>query len=356
MKRIALLTIALICFSGTAIGQITIPETTLTSLIGSERTTTVIEFLDSPALQSIAAASGPNQTWDFTMVPTSDTTSLTQRYIQLPATLPGSGDPAFANADFAIQTDTDTAQVNLYYGVVSGNHTFYGSTFLGDFDGDGVDDELSTVYSPPSVIDVFPIQFSNAWSDSTSIVIAGLITSSIVITEVVVDGWGTLITPAGSVSALRVNRTQTTYNPILPDLRTTITNLNYLSNDGVFATIVQDVTGSIITAEYSTDGNQVGTSVERLDESVPNSFALTQNYPNPFNPSTKISFALPEASDVTLTVFSVTGREIATLASGQHAAGTYEVSFDASNLASGLYMYRLETNNFTETRLMSLVK
>ncbi len=89
---------------------------------------------------------------------------------------------------------------------------------------------------------------------------------------------------------------------------------------------------------------------------VPSSFSLSQNYPNPFNPSTMIKFALPKAGEVTLKVYNSLGKEVETLVSEQMNAGTYEVTFDASRLTSGIYFYRLSANGFTDTKKMMLVK
>ena len=89
---------------------------------------------------------------------------------------------------------------------------------------------------------------------------------------------------------------------------------------------------------------------------TPSTFALHQNYPNPFNPSTTIQYALPEDSELTLTIYDMLGREIARLVDEAQKAGTHTVRFDASHLASGTYIYRIETAQFTTTRQMILVK
>ncbi len=89
---------------------------------------------------------------------------------------------------------------------------------------------------------------------------------------------------------------------------------------------------------------------------VPDHYALNQNFPNPFNPSTKISFALPEAQNVKLVVHDIMGREVATLVNERRTAGTHQVEFDASSLASGVYFYKIEAGSFTETKKMLLVK
>ncbi len=85
-------------------------------------------------------------------------------------------------------------------------------------------------------------------------------------------------------------------------------------------------------------------------------FALEQNYPNPFNPSTTIRYSVKTSSDVKLTVFDVSGKEVAQLVKGTKEAGSYEVNFDATNLTSGVYVYRLTAGNYSETRKMMLVR
>ncbi|MCH8569415.1 MAG: BspA family leucine-rich repeat surface protein [Balneolales bacterium] len=97
------------------------------------------------------------------------------------------------------------------------------------------------------------------------------------------------------------------------------------------------------------------TSTEPASE-LPAVFSLNQNYPNPFNPTTNITFSLPESSQVTLEVYNLMGQRVATLANGYQAAGRHSVSFNATNLASGIYIYRLTAGNYIETKKMMLVK
>jgi len=97
-------------------------------------------------------------------------------------------------------------------------------------------------------------------------------------------------------------------------------------------------------------------SVEDEIVNLPKNLKLKQNYPNPFNPSTTINFSLPQATRVNLTVYNAIGREVATLVNGRLSSGTHSVVFDASSLASGLYIYRIEANNNTISKKMMLVK
>jgi len=85
-------------------------------------------------------------------------------------------------------------------------------------------------------------------------------------------------------------------------------------------------------------------------------YSLTQNYPNPFNPSTKISFTLPQSGYVKLTIYNLLGQVITTLVNEYKESGDYSYTFDAKNLNSGVYVYKLEANKFTQTRKMTLVK
>jgi hypothetical protein len=101
--------------------------------------------------------------------------------------------------------------------------------------------------------------------------------------------------------------------------------------------------------------NQSATSLH-TDSELPTEFFLSQNYPNPFNPSTSIHYSIPKKTHVTLTIFSITGQRVAELVNKTQAAGHYEVSFDASNLSTGTYLYRLSTQEDSKTRLMTFLK
>ena len=99
---------------------------------------------------------------------------------------------------------------------------------------------------------------------------------------------------------------------------------------------------------------EFSTSID--DEETPQAISLHQNYPNPFNPNTVISYNLPVSSSVSLKVFDMTGREVATLVNERKAAGLHTVRFEASELSSGVYIYKLETGGFQAIRKMLLIK
>jgi hypothetical protein len=96
-------------------------------------------------------------------------------------------------------------------------------------------------------------------------------------------------------------------------------------------------------------------AVEQIN-GLPEGFSLSQNYPNPFNPTTNIEYTIPEASFVQIKVFDILGNEVATLVNEEQSAGTYRADFTANNLASGLYIAKLQAGNYTKTIKMTLLK
>jgi hypothetical protein len=97
------------------------------------------------------------------------------------------------------------------------------------------------------------------------------------------------------------------------------------------------------------------TSIHRIDD-LPGTFALYPNYPNPFNPTTQIQFSLPQTTEVKLEVFSLLGQRLATLVNETRSMGEHTVSFDGKDLSSGVYVYRLVTPEFSQSKTMQLIK
>ncbi len=99
-----------------------------------------------------------------------------------------------------------------------------------------------------------------------------------------------------------------------------------------------------------------GTTGVNDKENVPAAFKLSQNYPNPFNPVTTINYSIPSNGNVQLKVYDILGREVASLVNETKTPGNYKVNFNANNLASGVYFYRLQAGNFIQTKKMILMK
>jgi hypothetical protein len=100
---------------------------------------------------------------------------------------------------------------------------------------------------------------------------------------------------------------------------------------------------------------EITASAAQESSHLPETFLLNQNYPNPFNPSTKISYSIPQSSFVTLKVYDILGKEIAALVNEEKQAGSYEINFDTKNLSSGIYFYRIQVGNYSDTKKFILL-
>jgi hypothetical protein len=98
------------------------------------------------------------------------------------------------------------------------------------------------------------------------------------------------------------------------------------------------------------------TDIFEKENNIPAKYYLSQNYPNPFNPTTLISYQLPITGHVTIKVYDILGKEVAKLVDGEKIAGNYKVTFNGSDLSSGIYFYQLRAKSFFETKKLILIK
>jgi hypothetical protein len=145
----------------------------------------------------------------------------------------------------------------------------------------------------------------------------------------------------------------------LGSVRWNVLNLSACINTGFLS--FSAIFDSMTALTYQTQWTGVGRGcdpigVTQLSNNTPAEFKLYQNYPNPFNPATTIRFDIPKTSNVRLTIYDALGREVETPVDREIKTGTYEVSWDARNYSSGLYFYKLITDEFVETNKMVLIK
>ncbi|HRE12183.1 MAG TPA: T9SS type A sorting domain-containing protein [Ignavibacteria bacterium] len=162
------------------------------------------------------------------------------------------------------------------------------------------------------------------------------------------SGFDTVVYMSGFTAATLSGRTVVNTNSVVnnaPDV------VGYRSGAGFDGGVLYSGTSALYY-----DGSPLLTGVEPVGGVIPSSFALQQNYPNPFNPATTIKFSVPKSGIVLLKVYDVAGREVASLISGELIAGNYKAEFNASQLGSGVYFYKLVADGFTETKKMILIK
>lgn len=219
-------------------------------------------------------------------------------------------------------------------------------------------------YRPYPVSAVFPITFGNKYwytftrydtlYDSTGRVDSANVSAGR--DTVTVDGYGTLKIPGHEFNCLRVKIDHVSYGD---------KEFMYMTREGAFVDITM-LSDQPDTGVVQCEGITVilGSSIVAVNgpQEIPRTFSLSQNYPNPFNPSTDIGYSLASTGTVTLKIYDILGREVATLVDGRQAAGTHHVVFDGSGLASGVYFYRLSVEAssrsaaFTAVNKMILLK
>ena len=145
------------------------------------------------------------------------------------------------------------------------------------------------------------------------------------------------------------------------DLNGAIYSLNFTGYDGSSATDVIFTSAEVLNSDglpinLQVIGGGFNTTPTDVKSDEPLIFQLNQNYPNPFNPTTRIKYSIAKNSFVSLIVYNIVGEKVTTLIEQQQYAGRYEVDWNASNLANGIYIYRVQAGNFVETKKMILLK
>jgi len=127
------------------------------------------------------------------------------------------------------------------------------------------------------------------------------------------------------------------------------------SEETGFIILTHNTAGSPDTVSVSGEGI-IMNAIDIVQEWIPKAYSLSQNFPNPFNPTTNIEFSIPRSEFVSLKIYSLLGQDVATLVSAKMNAGSYNYSWDAGTLSSGVYMYKLNAGNFSQTRKMILLR
>jgi hypothetical protein len=169
-------------------------------------------------------------------------------------------------------------------------------------------------------------------------------------------------------SNIHLSNGELTHNANLPLVSGSVTvQFNYTAGNSALIDTIW-ATGLATNSDNSTSGDDWNWAnskrvivrstigIKNISNELPENFSLSQNYPNPFNPATKIRFNLPKNSEVKLSVFDMSGKEVSVIINGSLNAGEYEADWNPADLASGIYFYTLKTADFSETKKMIFLK
>lgn len=182
------------------------------------------------------------------------------------------------------------------------------------------------------------------------------------ITAAILAPYAVLNFPSGVVTGQVIVRCffgagQMNLNLFTGTVNSNVNIVNFASLVSACQASMQGIVSNVPYSKAMVANSNPGTTTGVVRESsTPKEFALSQNYPNPFNPSTVIKYQIPKDGFVIVKVYDLIGREVATLVNGYKSAGDYSVNFNASKLASGMYIYQLRSNSMVSTKKMLLIK
>lgn len=357
--------------------QISLTNSSLNNFLNGEFTISQSVSTDAENILLLIDQTGPDQVWDFTTLTFDESFSaegIIETFTDISGS-PGAGDPHFdqathvSRAGFSFDGVIEGEEINFDF--LSYNYIIFNEdslTDLGSIQVDGDTDEVeTTIFNRPGIVNFkFPVNFEDTWQfeyESEIVSSFGSFTDDFNVTAEV-DGWGQIITPEGSFNVLRITRSEITN---FLGIETESLTIEFVNENGIPVATISTEEDPESPGEFdpeATDASVLNsvssgmpTSNEELISEVPNQIRLNQNYPNPFNPSTQITYELANPTNVSLDVYSITGEKIMTLVNNRfQQAGSHTVSFEASNLASGVYMYQLKTGNQVFTRKMTLIK
>ena len=361
----------------TAAAQITLTRNSIEVFFNSDfRVVSAMSF-DAEKIVELLEIKGADQIWDFTDLELEFTLVGDGRIKTFPSVDGTLGEEFehFGQATNVIRADIIIKETfegeefefnftNYEYSMLSDEEYILLGYVLTEF-ADPEEREIEGVIKkrPGQLMYKFPVTYGSTWESEyeEQTIFFGFDNRFDYTEEVVVDGWGELVTPYGTFEVLRVNRLKKM------DLGFTFIEsleVEFVNANGMpLATIEVDIefgTGEIDTeyAEASLSLILTGTSAPQdLAMELPERATLHQNYPNPFNPSTLISYDLAEASLVSLDIYSLTGtRVLSVIDNSYQSAGSHTVTVDASGLSSGVYIYQLRAGGQVFTRRMTLVK
>ena len=355
--RFAAIFLFTVILTSLALSQISFSSSDVQSMYAPGKSWRYLENSKLSTTLNVGTASSSAQSWTMPTITYTDTARMDN---VLPSSTPyASKFPRATHAQRAtFSGDGSTSTYYDFYRITADSVISLGDALR--LQGSGTD---TTEYSFQTHLTILlPLTYGGSSSYRDSIPIAP---GSYIIqrTTDVCDAFGTVIVPGGTFQALRDKQTiisQTFYGGVQFSADTSV-QFSLLTKEGYETDITpkdKNPSGSTIPItglSYITIIT-TPTSIEAQNMTLPVTPLLCQNYPNPFNPTTAISYQLPSVSFVTIKVYDVLGKEVATLVEGVQSAGNYMVRFDGSAVRSGVYFCRLQAGSFNETKKLILVK
>ena len=358
------LPLAVLLFALTGFNTVSLAQITITSSDASAFTAvgnSLISHLDSTT-KMINIGSPGATSWDFSALKSHTTYTLSS---VVPSSTPFySADFHTSNVVFHFRTIElgDSAQIWQYATQNSAEYLMNGTGAQVILAPDTI--ILKEVYSPASVIYKLPFTFNSQWTSNytatTSIIMSGIPISTDMQTHsesVTVDAWGNLKLPGGAVvQALRVRTDQRITGTGYKDR---MISYSFITKSGTAVSINATDTTESNSGVIHTDGaswSGLASNVGIAEGQPASRSSLFQNKPNPVISNTIIQYSIDSKQFVRLKVYNHLGAEVATLVNGLKDAGSYEVTFDATNLSPGSYYYRLQAGNASDTKKMIIIR
>ncbi len=347
-------------FQTVAFSQISITTGDLTNYFGAGKSWFTYHSTDTVVMNVGSASSSASQSWSVPSVTYQDTTRLDN---VLPSSTPYNAD--FPGAMYAQQESLSegsaTVEEYAYYKLSNDSLYLLGSVVHESEVVNGMSIDTSIITQRIQLIFLLPLQLGNvtATGPDTNYAVGTDVGVNTVTDDY--DAFGTLNLPNASFGALRVRATtvEKVYLGGTLSGGDTIYTISWLTESGNQLSVVVGALSSGSVSVNSISLVIVGSTPATLVKApaqLPGNFTLSQNYPNPFNPSTQIQFSVPRAGFVSLKVYDMLGREVATLVHQELTPSSYSITWNASNVASGVYLYKLDAGNYSVTKKMVLMK
>jgi hypothetical protein len=341
-----------------AFSQLTITSADFQKNLGAPIKTTNYTSSDTSGLRSVINASGANMTWNLAgrTFSASDTSTVTLLN-KSTSGAPQQTNSAFSSATLVNQQRTASKPLFTfwtYYSATTTALSYYG--YVQDSAGVVLSNQTN---SPSQRLQNFPTSYLTTWSWSSTVTVTNFGTSNVGVqfSEAgadLVDAYGTVTTPEGTFPCLRIRRK---FSILLGFFSIVTYGYEFVDQNRLYARIDADEVSSVpVPRSVGYYRQTTTTGVADVSSSPPPDFQLFPNYPNPFNPSTVIEFSLPHEELVTLKVYSELGQEVGVLVDERKQAGKHLVTFNGHGLPSGVYIYRLNAGNHTESKKLLFVK